>query len=288
MSLIGGYFCRSGAWPDDSVRRKLQSFAILDGDSPDSYEYIVRPFQFGHIIAKYKGAGPVQVRAAETDARSLVTLGYHDLGYEIVAPDIVSRLVKSDGEFVSLVADRTGPAVHVVNDRFSARPFYWCCEGDVTAFSSNVFFLVHLLGLRPRPDVLGWLEIFSYSHTLGERTNIEGIRRLPPASHLTITQAGVDCQRYWRLKHETRHDLDPVEHAERTFDAMRRSTAARARLSDAGFVSLSGGLDSRLVAGALPAKADFYLYTFNGSDGDSADVSVARQIAQILGRRHRV
>ncbi|MBE0537643.1 MAG: hypothetical protein IH624_18410 [Phycisphaerae bacterium] len=289
MSLIGGYFCRSGKRPDDVVRRKLHDFAILGGDSPDAYEHTVRPFRFGHILAKHKRQGPVQVRGAEAGDISLLTLGFHDLDYEAVGANCAVRIEESEGEFVSLLLDRKADAVHIINDRFSARPFYWLQEGDVTAFSSNLLFLVDLLDLRCKADVLGWLEIFSYSHTLAERTHVEGIRRLLPARHLTISKAGADCRAYWRLKHETQHGLDPVEHAERTFDAMRRSTAARARLSGAGFVSLSGGLDSRLVAGALPAESNFYLYTF-GSDEktDSADVQAAQQIARILGREHCV
>lgn len=289
MSLIGGYFCRNGKWSDEVARRKLELFTILRGDSPEPYQHVTVPYQFGHLFAKYKAEGPCQVRIAQTDAHRLVTLGFHDLDYKAIEPDLEKRLEQSEGEFVSLLLEGGGQCVHVVNDRFGTRPFYWFEAGGVTAFSSNLLFLINLLDLKCSADVLGWLEVFSYSHTLGVRTTIEGVRRLQPASHLTICQGGADCRRYWRLKHETHHGLDPAAHAERTFEAIRKSTAMRSRLSDSGFVSLSGGLDSRLVAGALPAEADFYLYTF-GSDeeNDSADVEAARQIAHILARRHRV
>lgn len=272
------------------MRGKLRSFTAFRGDSPESYKYVVLPFQFGHIFARYKGTGPVQVRLGEAEAFSLVTLGFHDFCYEALGPDSLDPLAASEGEFVSLLLDRTDETVHIVNDRFSARPFYWVREGDTTAFSSNLLFLADLLGLPCRPDVLGWFEIFSYSHTLGERTNFEGVRRLPPASHLTVSRGGTVCRRYWRLMHETRHDLDAVEHAERTFAALQRSTAARAKLSEEGFVSLSGGLDSRLVAGTLPAESKFHLFTFGGCGAgeETADVKAARQIAAALNQPHRV
>ena len=60
MSLIGGYFCLGGRWQEERVRGKLRSFTAFRGDSPESYKYVVLPFQFGHIFARYKGTGPVQ------------------------------------------------------------------------------------------------------------------------------------------------------------------------------------------------------------------------------------
>ena len=288
MSLIGGYFCRRGAWPDETVRAKLRSFAALDNDRLDEYAHIVVPFRLGHIVARYKPNAPTQIKAADAEDRSILTLGFHDFDDTAIESGVLKQIKTSEGEFVSLVLDcGDDPAIHIINDRFGARPMYWLHIDDLTAFSSNLLFLIYLLDLDSKADVLGWLQIFSYSHTLGDRTNTKGIRRLTPASHLTISRTGADCRPYWHLCHRSAYDLDPAEHAERTFEAMRRSTAARARLSDAGFVTLSGGLDSRLVAGTLPDESDFYLYTFSAA-GNDADVAAARQVAERLRRRHRV
>lgn len=304
MSFIGGYFCRGVRFSDDDIRQKLGDFSILGGDDPRSYETVVESFKYGHIFAKFKPDGPVQIRQAGNDSFSLVTLGFHDLCYDelgecrIPDAELSSRascgraemLKKSEGEFVSVLLEREQESVHIVNDRFSTRPFYWFMHGDLVGFSSNLLFLMKLADFSCVPDPLGWLQIFSYGHTLGHRTNIENIKRLRPAHHMVFSEKGHCFWEYWRVRHDVDEGLDCAEHAERTFEAMRRSATLRSRLVDRGFVSLSGGLDSRLVAGAIPKEADFFMMTTADSmeSVDTVEVRTAGEVSRALNREHRI
>lgn len=304
MSFIGGYFCRGGRLSDEDIRKKLERFSILPGDDPGSYETVVESFKFGHIIAKFKPDGPTQIRRTGNDAFSILTLGFHDLCYDelvecrIPESEWSSRascgraemLKRSEGEFVSVLLERELESLHIVNDRFSTRPLYWFQHGELTAFSSNLLFLMKLANFSCRPDPLGWLQIFSYGHTLGERTNIENIKRLRPGSHTLFSEKHHCFWEYWRLRHDVDYGLDCVEHSERTFEAMCRSAAMRSGLVDHGFVSLSGGLDSRLVAGAIPKEADFFTMTIADSlsSNETPEVQVAGEVSKLLNREHHV
>lgn len=302
--MIGGYFSREHRLADDAIRERLRVFSIVPGDAPDDYENVVIPFEFGHVVAKYKPAACKQVSRHGENGCSLLTLGFQDpsadqlvsrthgprTGRESAPEEAAQAIETAEGEFVSILLEHDRPRVHIVNDRFASRPFYLLkCDRGVY-FSSNLLFLLRLAGGRHRPDVLGWLQIFSYGHTLGTRTNLESVERLMPGTHAEIDTEGITRRRYWRLTHHPDDGLDAVEHAERTWAAFRAGAERRARLADRGFVSLSGGLDSRLAAAAIPPDADYFAFTIDNSTADAAteEVAVARQVSERLRRPHRV
>ena len=97
-------------------------------------------------------------------------------------------------------------------------------------------------------------------------------------------------RQYWRLEHRPDPDLDPETHAGDVFEAFRASADRRARLVGKGVLALSGGLDSRLVAGALPRGADFSAFTFVDIPGAciTAQTQAAAAVCAALGMCHQV
>ena len=58
MSLIGGYFYKSGKIPARLVSEKLESFAIIPSEDSRHYENVIAKGQFAHISAKFKNNAP--------------------------------------------------------------------------------------------------------------------------------------------------------------------------------------------------------------------------------------
>ncbi|MBN1818309.1 MAG: hypothetical protein JW828_13195 [Sedimentisphaerales bacterium] len=302
MGLIAAICYKNGSVDTDFIRRKAESFAVLPREEASAYTHLIWPDRNMILIAKCKGKPPTQVRYKKGDLFSLMTLGFHDLDYsrlESGKPQCGGGLCfenparwieRSEGEFVSLLLDHRAQELHIINDRFAARPFYALSEGTTVTFSSNLLFLFHMTSYTAHPDPLGWLQIFSYGHTVGKTTNVKGIWKIRPGSHIVVNDKGLHEQQYWRLRHDPLDAADPAEYAERVFHAFRDSVVARSRIFGRGFVSLSGGLDSRLAAAAIPANSDYSLFTFinSFSEKDSPDVRTARQVAQILGREHHI
>ena len=194
------------------------------------------------------------------------------------------RLEAADGEFVALLSE---PArVHVVTDRFGARPTFWRRTSGGFAFSTHVSFLHRLAGLGARFDPLGVLQLLQYQHTLGAQTIYEGVERIPPATRLTFDRDGVSMRRYWRLQHTPEEGLDVARHADLVFEAFEAATRARCR-GRSGFTTLSGGLDSRMVAACLPSQG-FYAQTRRTEGEADREVRVAAEICRRLGLRHEV
>ena len=101
----------------------------------------------------------------------------------------VEQLEETEGEFVAVLSEESG-TVHIINDRFGSRPFYILENQDGIYFSSNLAFLLQLVGRSYESDILGWFHMFSYGHTLGSRTTFKNVKRLLPASHVVISPDG--------------------------------------------------------------------------------------------------
>src|SRR5262249_3571096 len=146
-----------------------------------------------------------------------------------------------------------------------------------------------LAGIRPSPDPVGWLQIFTYWHTFGQRTNRLGAVRLRPASHVTISLEGLDDRQYWQLTHEP-SDLDLQAHADATFEAFEESAAWRARRFRRCLIALSGGLDSRMVAAAHPNDVDAIAFTLVTAPNGQHDLeaSTAAKVAACLQLPHEI
>lgn len=288
MSLIAGYVSRNG----NCLRRELvaaaESYQILAGDDRSAYENMAVEVPRGCLVAKYKKNYPVPPRLyKDTNGSTLLILGFI---YSFDTTLSAKQLEGYQGEFVAFLCEPSGK-LHIVNDRFGSRPLYVARNGSGIFFSSNLAFLLRLLGGNQDPDILGWFHMFSYGHTCESRTTFRGVNRLRPATHVTIDPDGTFQEKtYWKLEYAPVADLDPVSFSKDVFTAFSDGARQRAKLVGKGVIALSGGLDSRLVAAALPEDVEFSSFTFlnSGEDSSTADTEVAAKVSSILGLQHRV
>ena len=304
MSLIGGYFSKGEKINSHVVYEKLKSFKIIPSEQDEDYKIDVLESAQGCLFAKYKGSDSLVSVCQDSQDNKLVMLGFFDFPAwtqgavknrdwafpQVLGEGFADQLEKSSGEFTAIYADAKSGTMHIVNDRFAARPMFYVERGQEIFFSSNIAFLLHLVGGKPAVDTLGVLQVFCYGHTLGSRTNFSDVKRIGPASHLTLSAKGMSKKTYWKVQYDVDDGLNPVEHAEKVFDAFRESVRIRCGIMKEGFVALSGGLDSRLVAGAAGKDSGLFAYTLVDSTkaADTVEIESARKIAEIFGLRHSV
>ena len=86
-------------------------------------------------------------------------------------------------------------------------------------------------------------------------TIVQGVRKLPPASVLTIDADGRRTERvYWNPTYETRDDergLGVEDWADRVLDSLRLAVRRRLVADVPVGVLLSGGVDSSLITGLI-------------------------------------
>jgi hypothetical protein len=275
----------------ERCEQALRSFRVLPSSSMVA-EYAIDTTAPACVMAN-RGAGNRQHTRIEKNAfASVALLGFNeflDKPWEnCSAVDLLKGIASGEGEFVCMVMEATG-ALHVINDRFASRPCYMMRKDDGRfLFSSNLSFLLHLNGHVPPPDPLGWLQMFNYSHTVDSRTTFDGVCRLRPATHLTVREGRLDERRYWRVAYDVQENLNAPEFADAVFKAFRASAAKRAA-NRRGVVALSGGLDSRLLAAAVPNER-FSALTLVGplSALENPEVNVAATVAGRLGFEHAI
>jgi asparagine synthase (glutamine-hydrolysing) len=193
-----------------------------------------------------------------------------------------------EGEFVAVVYDEPAGEVLVVNDRFGLYPHY-CVHGAFGfALAPEIKALPAVPGFEARLDITAVSQFVRYQQLLGDRTWFEGAWVLPPASLLRIRVADwhLDRTRYWDLG--SVQEQSSITFRDAVDEGIRRVERSVDKRIDGHLrvgVYLSGGLDSRLLAGLAHGKVQQTTFTY-GAAG-CRDVVIAAQIAAALGTDHR-
>jgi asparagine synthase (glutamine-hydrolysing) len=196
------------------------------------------------------------------------------------------------GDYVSAIVAPDRRSLHVFNDVLGRLPLYVYRDSDVWLISREVKFIAASMP-RLRYDRLGIAQALCFGYTLGDRTLVDGVRRIPAGTHLVIDLETLEGRwlrtRALNFDHGAETIRVPAERAagqleERFVECcswLRRSFADRPRV-----ISLSGGFDSRAVAAGMRlADPDVCSATFDFFEDphQSAEATVAEEVAQTLG-----
>ena len=178
--------------------------------------------------------------------------------------------------------DRHRASLFLARDRFGIKPLYLAQDGQRLRFASSLPALLAGGGVDTRIDPIALHHHFTL-HTVvpAPRTVLRGVRKLPPATTMTVALDGQVMHKvYWTLD-ATRPAL-PLSEAE-WLDATRkvlvRALDRHRSAADVPVgVLLSGGLDSSLLVGLLADHVDDLLTFSIGFEG-IAGVSVGAEKA---------
>ncbi|MDS0475112.1 asparagine synthase-related protein [Natrinema sp. 1APR25-10V2] len=196
------------------------------------------------------------------------------------APDDV--LPKLEGPFAIAVMDRETGTIRVATDKAGSRPCYYVSQKGFYFGSELTPLLEHIAS--PTVDRRAVSDLLLVGSVLGEKTLIEGIRNLPPATLLTYDGGEVETTRYWSPAFGENSHEDYVDgwirRYQNAIDDLVGTVDTRTGLW------LSGGIDSRVTGAMLRRSgADFETLTYeNGLPGDN---EVAPRVADNLGSKHR-
>lgn len=207
--------------------------------------------------------------------------------HEVDGPDPVDAdgairvFTSCDGAFVGVFWDALRQRLTLVTDCLGMQPLYLRhTDGELTIVSETK-------AISGEPDLAAWGAFIAIGHPIGNRSLVDGLTRVPPASILTYGCATdrLDIRRYWQWP-EPSDDW-------RDFDflgSLERDIQAYAALGDPGTLLLSGGFDSRLLLFLLqrahvPVEA---LIVAHDDELDNADGRLAEMIVQRAGIRYRV
>jgi asparagine synthetase B (glutamine-hydrolysing) len=207
---------------------------------------------------------------------------FHELG--------ISALKNLNGRYDIAIWDRHNRMLHMVSDRFGANRHYQLHAPGALHIACEVKALA-VFSDRIEVDPVGLASMLSFGYHLGDLTILRGVKCLPHARHLEY-RAPIDTleiERYWNYPYG---EVEPwpaneVELAEALHQHLGRALKRRLRDVKKVLLPMSGGLDSRTMAGLLAQSGfDGEVLAYSFGQASSRDVRYGRAIALKLGYRH--
>jgi len=199
--------------------------------------------------------------------------------YEESGPQFVERL---HGMFALALWDAARERLVLARDRLGKKPLLWTRLADGTlAFASELKALLRVPDVSREIDLEAIDAYLALQYVPGERTALEGIRKLPPGHVLVAEGAAERIEPFWRVE-----PTEPSRSEEEWLERVRTCVgeAVRKRLvADVPLGALlSGGIDSSIVV-ALMAQASSQpvrTFTVGFSDARYDERAYARAVAE--------
>lgn len=204
--------------------------------------------------------------------------------------DLVSHL---NGMYAFALWDSRRQRLLIGRDRLGVKPLYYAVLDRRLVFASEVKALLEAPGLSRALDGSALETYLSLGYVAGPETLLKGIRKLPPASLLTVENGTIAVRRHWRAPSSVDARLHERDWAEAIREQIERSVRSQ-MVSDVPIGAfLSGGIDSSAVVAFMarhstqPVKT--YAIGFTGGVAESFynELPYARKVADHFGTDHK-
>lgn len=210
--------------------------------------------------------------------------------YDAEGDDFVHRL---NGMFDFALWDARRRRLLIGRDRMGVKPLYILQDGQRLAFATEAKALLAIPGVSAELDrsvIAGYLHL---GYVAAPGCIFKGIRKLPPATLLSVESGQVREWRYWRLPERIDRDLCEGEWIDRVRSQIEESVRMQ-MVSDVPIGAfLSGGVDSSAVVGLMakhsPQPIRTYSIGFSGGAAEAlySELPYARRVAQLFSTEHR-
>lgn len=203
-----------------------------------------------------------------------------------------AALPKLNGMFAFCLYDRAFGTLLAARDRFGIKPFHYVTAGGRFAFASEIKSLLTLPFVPRTLDRQSFFHYMSLMYVPGTETIFDGVKRLGPGEALSyrLSDRALSVVRWWRPSARPCVTTPAAEWPERLRHTLREAVK-RWTLADVPLAcSLSGGLDSSAIVGAL-AESGVSVRTvslgFSGADETAwNELPLARDVATHWGTEH--
>lgn len=197
---------------------------------------------------------------------------------------------KLNGLFSGLLIDSRRRKTFLFNDRYGVERVSWHRTRDSFYFASEAKALLRVLPELRRFDGQGVSQFLNFGCTLEERTLFRGISLLPGGSLWSFNGQVCDKRKYFSPEAwEGQEALPPKEFAADLQQTFKRVLPRYFRSESKIGVSLTGGLDSRLIMACRPDTGTVPIsYTFSGEKAETLDDRIAARVAAVCGVEHQI
>jgi asparagine synthase (glutamine-hydrolysing) len=194
-----------------------------------------------------------------------------------------------NGLFSGLLIDRKRRRAFLFNDRYGLERLYFCETKNAFYFASEAKALLRVLPELRAFDETGVAQFLVFGCTLEWRTLFRGVEMIPGGSLWSVESGKIVKGHYFDPTSWERQAIYSTEDFDAAFEATFKRIVGRYFLGEEKVgVSLTGGLDTRMIMACRPAvSAKPICYTFSGQKVQTLDAKLAERVAGTCGLEHR-
>ncbi len=282
-----------------SVQRKLtpelrqQLHSTAQRFPPELHRTISLPFCVLEVAWDPWHLTPV----AEAAERKLTLLLLGDCFLQnarLSAEDILGYFIKSgmdglqnlEGEYLVIVIDTDAERLWIRSDLWGLRKLYLLESKGILLFATELECFRTIECYRPKLDCFAAAQLLITSHLCDDHSLLEGVTLLPAAQILTADSTGVVQRSYWAPSID-RTAMTLEQSVGVMHDTLYPSMQMRLESEGDLLLPLSGGLDSRILAGLLTKAQCSTASACSYGHGHSYDLRLGRRIAKQLNIKHQ-
>lgn len=251
----------SGTWVHGNVALGHRRLAIRDLSEAGSQPRID---EAAKLAVVYNGELYNDLSLRRTLGDAVGTRFQTTCDTEVIAPSYrfwgKDAFLKFEGMYAIALWDCENETLILARDPVGIKPLYFSLVGQSLRFASEI---KAILALEDQPRKLAPESLhrfFGQGYPGPERSLVDGILPLPPGRVLVADRTGWRITNFWGP--ERQRKVVNLEEALREFDRLWSQVVDDQLISDVPVaLLLSGGIDSALVATALPNRADLSAYT---------------------------
>ena len=207
--------------------------------------------------------------------------------YEDYGVDMLNML---NGMFAFTIYDKNRNIIFIARDHMGIKPMHYIYNGGQLAFASELKSLRAAGLVEKEMDQQGMWHYLSFQCIPAPLTIYKNVKILPSAHYLiyNLNDCSIKIEKYWdcidnrQIYHGTNQEL--LEYVQTNIEeAIERWTMSDVALA----CSLSGGLDSSIIAAVVSKKHNLHTYSLGFTDCEEYDErQLAAELAQKYGTKH--
>lgn len=213
----------------------------------------------------------------------------HDIGYieDVLRNNKKDKLCSMNGNYVLVAISREGKDIIIANDSLGSIHVYYGLSGSPFFIGTCIEPVLKLGEHQFKIDKIGLLEALCIGGPLYCRTIFDSIELMPPGSCITFHEGFKKkvLRKTLSFKEEL-YETDLRSLTEAAFVTLKGAISKRLRKNDNIMIPLSGGLDSRILAGLSVQNNLSKLQAITIGRRLDWDLWVANKIANHLNINH--
>jgi asparagine synthase (glutamine-hydrolysing) len=232
----------------------------------------------------------------DPESRSLLQRGRHTVEAEDGSWLIPLYLELGDGFFdrlnglfSGLLVDQRQRKAFLFNDRYGMERLYWHETEEAFFFASEAKSLLRVIPELREFDWQGVAQVLSLGCTVGEQTLFRGIQLAPGGSLFSFADGHCLKTRYFLPEEWAAQSVLSAESFQEEFEGTYKRILPRyfEAKSNIG-ISLTAGLDTRMIMACMPSRENVLSYTFSGTKRQTLDDRLAARVASACQVPHQL